>query len=131
MSHVAEVTRRNFEQRVLKAERPVVVDFYADWCMPCRRMLPIIERLAARLAGEVDFVRLDIEREPDIAAEYRVSSIPAFLRFEAGDAVAVSVGARSARVLSQELRLPTRGQAAAVRPEGRFRLFPRLPRRTG
>ena len=129
MSNVAEVTRRTFVERVLQAKRPVVVDFYADWCMPCRRMSPTIERLATELAGEVDFVKLDIERAPDIAAAYRISSIPSFLRFEDGHPVFASVGVRPGRVLSQELHLPTRRRTRLLPPKDHVRSFPRLLRR--
>jgi len=125
MANVSEVTARDFERRVLKAERPVVVDFYADWCAPCRRMSPVIERLASELEGEVEFVKLDIDRAPDLAAAYRVSSIPALLRFEGGRPTAWSVGARPGHVVSRELKLPSPGGDGSAPPKPRFRLFAR------
>jgi len=123
MSVVPEVTGEEFERLVLRAERPVVVDFYADWCAPCRVMVPEIERLASELAGVVDFVKVDVDRELDVAADYRISSIPAFVRFDDGRPVAWSVGARRARALGRELGLPQPSEPDP--PRSRFGIFSR------
>ena len=123
MSTVSEVSGGEFQRRVLQAERPVVVDFYADWCAPCRLMAPVIEQLAFELDGVIEFVKVDVDSEQEIAAAYRISSIPAFVRFEEGRPVAWSVGARPGRALSRQLGLPSPEGAAA--PRSRFRLFAR------
>ncbi|MEX2101348.1 MAG: thioredoxin [Actinomycetota bacterium] len=97
--------QRSFGERVLEAERPVVVDFYADWCGPCHQMSPVLERLAEELGDEIEFVKLDIDASPDVASAYRVSSIPSIVRFDDGRPTRRSVGVRSGATLSRELRL--------------------------
>jgi thioredoxin len=123
MAEVTEVSGEDFGRLVLRAERPVVVDFSADWCAPCRVMVPEIEQLAEELDGQVDFVKVDVDRDVEVAAAYGVSSIPAFLLFEDGRPVARTVGARRARALGRELGLPEPAQADTPTP--RFRLFSR------
>jgi thioredoxin 1 len=125
MGDVPEVSAEDFETRVLRATGPVVVDFYADRCAPCRRMAPVIERLAAELDGRVGFVKLDVDRSPDVAAAFRVSSIPTLLRFEDGRPVARSVGARPGRLVSRQLGLPLGRTDPPAREGPRSRLFRR------
>ena len=89
-----EVTDETFEAEVLRAERPVVVDFWAPWCGPCRAVEPALEQLAAE-QGAPAFVKLDIDRNPVTAARYDVLSIPTVTLFEGGEARVTVVGARS------------------------------------
>jgi thioredoxin 1 len=70
---------------VLQAELPVLVDFWADWCTPCRTMAPALERLAEELAGRVRIVKVDVETDPEIAARYDIVSLPAMLLFVGGE----------------------------------------------
>ena len=89
------VTDASFEDDVIAAARPVVVDFWAPWCGPCRAVEPIFGQLAAEHAGRVDFVRVDLDSNPIFASRYDVLSLPTAILFEAGQARASVVGARS------------------------------------
>ena len=86
-------TSANFEEEVLNSEIPVLVDFYADWCGPCKMMAPIVESLAESFDGKVKVGKLNIDEEMDIAQKYRVMSIPTFIVFKGGQALETSVGA--------------------------------------
>ena len=89
-----ELTDETFEDEVLKAERPVVVDFWAPWCGPCKAIEPALEELAETHDG-VRFVKLDIDENPRVADRYGVLSIPTAILFEGGEARESVVGARS------------------------------------
>ena len=71
-----KLSTENFEKEVLKSEKPVLVDFYADWCGPCNAMAPVIEELAKELEGKVKVGKINVDENPDIAVEYNVMSIP-------------------------------------------------------
>ncbi|MBO5279226.1 MAG: thioredoxin [Lachnospiraceae bacterium] len=96
-------TDQNFEEEVLKSELPVLVDFYADWCGPCKMMAPIIENLAVEYAGKVTVGKLNVDTSPSAAAGYRVMSIPTMILFVNGEAKETVVGAVSAKGLVQKL----------------------------
>lgn len=102
---VTELTRDNFKERVLQSDRPVVVDFYADWCGPCKQVGPVVEQLATVWEGEIEFGKVDIEAQPEIASAYRVASIPAILRFEGGEVTHWCIGAKPGYLIERELRL--------------------------
>jgi thioredoxin 1 len=91
---VDEVSDRSFEHDVLQAETPVVVDFWAPWCGPCRAVTPILEELAAEHEGRVRFVKVNIDDNPENAARYGVLSIPTAILFEAGEPRETVIGAR-------------------------------------
>ena len=120
---VVTLTADNFKREVLESELPVVVDFYADWCGPCKQIAPAIEALSEKWAGQVAFAKVDIEAHPDIAGGYNVSSIPAVLRFEKGEVTRWSLGAKSAYLLERELKLTDRGVAAGERKGVLARFF--------
>jgi thioredoxin 1 len=90
-----EVTDASFEQDVIRAEGPVVVDFWAPWCGPCRAVTPVLEQLAGE-TEKVEFVKLDIDENPLIASRYDVLSIPTVILFADGAAAETVVGARPA-----------------------------------
>ena len=97
-------TTDNFEKEVLQSELPVLVDFYADWCGPCKMMAPIVESLAESFDGKVKVGKLNIDEEMDIAQKYRVMSIPTFIVFKGGQALETSVGAMSKDDLEKKLQ---------------------------
>jgi thioredoxin 1 len=90
-----DVTDETFEQQVLQAGRPVVVDFWAPWCGPCTAVEPILEELAESAGGRVTFTRLNVDENHATATRYDVLSIPTAILFEAGEARETVVGARS------------------------------------
>lgn len=94
MSNLPEVTDATFEQEVLASERPVVVDFWAPWCGPCRVVGPILDQLAAEHASRVKFVKLNVDANPATGARYHVLSIPTVILFENGEPREIVVGAR-------------------------------------
>lgn len=115
---VLTLNTENFRNEVLESELPVVVDFYADWCGPCKQIAPAIEALSEKWAGQVTFAKVDIQAHPDIANGYNVSSIPAVLRFENGEVTRWSLGAKPAYLLERELKLSSRGVATAGEKKG-------------
>jgi thioredoxin 1 len=90
---VNELTDANFRQGLSEADRPVLVDFWAEWCAPCRMMAPVIHQLAAEYAGKAYVAKLDVDHNPVTAARYRVMSIPNFMVFRGGQPVGQTVGA--------------------------------------
>lgn len=89
--NVLEVTSENFEKEVLESEKTVLIDFYAEWCGPCKRLSPIVEEVAAE-ETEVKFVKMNIDNCEDIAIEYQVMSIPTLVVIKDGKEVERSVG---------------------------------------
>lgn len=94
----------NFEQEVLKSELPVLVDFYADWCGPCKMMSPIVEKLAEEYAGKVKVGKLNVDSSPNAASKYKVMSIPTFLVIKNGEVTDTLVGAVSKEALEAKLK---------------------------
>lgn len=93
----------NFETEVLQAPTPVLVDFYADWCNPCKMMGPVVARIAEEYEGRVKVGKCNIDENMKLAQEYRVSSIPAFIIFKDGKPAANYVGAMSAAELKNKV----------------------------
>ena len=97
------VTDATFEDEVIKAETPVLVDFWADWCAPCKMIAPIVEELATEYDGSVRFAKLDVDSNPKTATTYGVRGIPTLLVFKDGSPVDTVVGAVPKAVLKSRL----------------------------
>ena len=93
MAHPIDVTDDSFEEDVLKAKIPVLVDFWADWCAPCKMIAPVVEALAEEFDGKVKFTKLDVDSNPKVATSYGIRGIPTLLIFNDGQPVDQVVGA--------------------------------------
>lgn len=84
MANLREVSEREFDQEVLRSSQPVLVDFYADWCGPCKMLAPQLEKLAEEYQGEVKLLKVNVDREQGLAARYGIMSIPTLILFKGG-----------------------------------------------
>lgn len=96
-------TDDNFEEEVLKAEGPVLVDFFAEWCGPCKMLGPILEELAGEYEGKVKIGKLDVDASPAVAGKYGVQSIPTLIFFKGGEPVDKAMGFQSKEALKVKL----------------------------
>jgi thioredoxin 1 len=87
------VTDATFEAEVLKSSEPVLVDFFAEWCGPCKAMAPALEQVAAEMKGKVKVVKVDVDQNPDITMKYQIQAMPTLLIFKDGKVAAQNVGA--------------------------------------
>jgi thioredoxin 1 len=93
MSSVAAVTDASFEEQVLKSTVPVLVDFWAPWCGPCRMVGPIVDEIASELNGKINVYKMNTDENPNVANQYGIRSIPTLMLFVAGEKVDTVVGA--------------------------------------
>ena len=98
-------TTQNFEAEVIQSELPVLVDFFAQWCGPCKMMAPLVEKMAEKYEGKMKIGKLDVDDAMEIAQKYRVASIPTFIFFEKGQVVETSMGAMSANALEEKIKM--------------------------
>ena len=105
MSSLQAVTNDDFEQSVIQADTPVLVDFYADWCGPCKTQAPILGQLAEEFDGKVKFAKVDIDVDgnKDLAVKYGVLSVPTLILFSSGEVKETMVGVTSKSKLKQKL----------------------------
>jgi thioredoxin 1 len=99
MSMIKEVRTDNFQNEVLQASGPVVIDFWADWCGPCRMLTPIVERVAEKLGGQLKIVKCNVDENPEIANRYGVSGIPNLIFFNHGRVIEQAIGFMNERQL--------------------------------
>jgi thioredoxin 1 len=86
------LTEQNFEQEVLKSDIPVLVDFWATWCGPCRMLAPTIAKIAEEQEGKIKVGKIDVDEEPELAAKYGIASIPTLMVFKNGEVAKTSIG---------------------------------------
>jgi thioredoxin 1 len=103
MTTIVQLTNSNFD-RSINDRRPVFVDFWAEWCGPCKSMEPVIEKLAKQYAGRITFGKLNVDEEPDIATRFDVFSIPTFMIFRSGRPLEAVVGAVGSTVLEKAIQ---------------------------
>ncbi|WJY90770.1 thioredoxin [Corynebacterium confusum] len=95
MSNVKEVTTDNFRSEVIEAGKPVVVDFWADWCGPCKKLSPLLDEIAEELGDKVGVVKVNVEEQRNLAAMFQIMSLPSVLIFNNGEKVEEFAGLRS------------------------------------
>ena len=103
MPDIGDVTDQDFETNVLKSETPVLVDFWAEWCVPCHMVSPVVEEIGQEKAGKLQVAKLNIDDNPQMTRKYGVMSIPSLILFKDGAEVARVVGARGKDALLKEI----------------------------
>jgi thioredoxin 1 len=100
---IADVTDQDFEQEVIKGDKPAMVDMWAPWCGPCKMIHPIVEKLSKQYDGRLGFFRLNIDENPLTPARYRVMSIPTLLFFKGGEVADTVIGAVPERTITPKI----------------------------
>ncbi len=103
MSDVTTLTEDNFDSEVLESIIPVLVDFWAEWCVPCKRLGPVIEELSSEYSGKVKILKLNVDTAPNVASRYGISGIPAIYLFNNGDVVENMVGVQPKEKIKEML----------------------------
>jgi thioredoxin 1 len=99
------VTETSFEEEVLGSDKPVIVDFWAEWCGPCHAVSPVLDKIAEERTGELKLVKVNIDEEEGLAQRYGIASIPTILLFKDGEPVAAAIGAQPKGAIEQALGL--------------------------
>ena len=103
MAELVSATESSFEEEVLKADVPVLVDFWAPWCMPCRMQTPILESLQHKIEGKAKIVKVNTDENTPLAQKYGIMSIPTLMIFKNGEVAEQMVGVQNEQVLEQKL----------------------------
>ncbi len=101
--NVVEFTDQNFEEQVLQSDQPVLVDFWAEWCMPCRMLAPTIDKIANEYSGKVKVGKVDTDVNRDVSIKYNISAIPTVILFKDGQVAQKFVGIRQERDFKEAL----------------------------
>lgn len=101
---VLKITKDNFEQEVLQSDKPVLLDFWADWCMPCKMAAPILEQIAAEMDGTVKVGKVNVDEETELRQTFKIMSIPAFFVMKNGKVTGNTVGIQDKNTLINMLR---------------------------
>lgn len=101
---VLKITKDNFEQEVLRSDKPVLLDFWANWCVPCKMAAPILEQVAEETAGTAKVGKINVDEEPELAQSFRIMSIPSFIVIKDGKTAANAVGVQDKDTLLGMLR---------------------------
>ena len=110
MGKIVELSEDSFQREVLQAELPVLVDFYAPWCGPCKMIAPLLEQLAAEFQGRIKFTKLNVDEAPNLAGNYEISGVPTLVIFRGGKLADRMVGFRGTNAFKSWL------QGAAAEP---------------
>jgi thioredoxin 1 len=103
MSNAKAVTDASFDADVLQSDKPILVDFWAEWCGPCRAVGPILDQIADEHGDKIEIVKLNVDDNPQIAAKYMITSIPALKVYKGGEVVKTIIGAKPKAALEKDL----------------------------
>ena len=104
MSSARDVTDQKFDTEVLGSEKPIMVDFWAEWCGPCRAVSPILDQIATEHSEKIDVVKLNVDDNPETAMKYQITSIPTMKVFRGGEVVKTVIGAKPKPALEADLQ---------------------------
>jgi thioredoxin 1 len=109
MTQAQVVTEATFEQEVLSSDKPVLVDFWAEWCQPCHLVAPVLDKIVEERADELKLVKINIDEQPALAQRYGIASIPTMVLFKEGEPAAAAIGAQPKSALERSLGLSPDG----------------------
>jgi thioredoxin 1 len=104
MSSARDVTDQNFDTEVLASEKPIMVDFWAEWCGPCRAVSPILDQIATEHSDKIEVVKLNVDDNPETAMKFQITSIPTMKVFKGGEVVKTVIGAKPKPALEADLQ---------------------------
>ena len=107
------VTESSFEQEVLESDKPVIVDFWAEWCGPCHAVSPVLDKIVEERESDLKLVKVNIDEEPSLAQKYGIVSIPTIILFRGGEPAAAAIGAQPKSALEKSLGLAENGENGA------------------